>query len=249
MALQRAKDLEQLNVDLELFPMPQFSQMRPVFDIKKFYANIISFDEDEIANGQLNVEEAQSRLFELMKRIRQKEFKKRTQGKCLFEISGGTSIGMSFFTTVMPAKKPGAQKVNAQNNKPLQSTTKFICEETGHALYRNQIGTYYPLGGEKVRLDPTEMKKIKNFGPNGMKLMGFKPKSALKVYHNIKHSYFIFPDEKKTKGSLQCSDALIKEMIKKERIAIVRVQVRENASVRFCALLPQEEKYDEDDGF
>jgi hypothetical protein len=44
--------------------------MRPLFDIKKFYANIISYDEDEIANGLLDVEGAQSRLFELMKRIR-----------------------------------------------------------------------------------------------------------------------------------------------------------------------------------
>jgi hypothetical protein len=33
-------------------------------------------------------------------------------------------------------------------------------------------------------------------------------------------------------------DALIHEMLKKEKIAVVRVQVRENASVRFCALLP-----------
>jgi len=54
-----------------------------------------------------------------MKRIRQKEFKKRTQGKCMFEIAGGTKIGMSFFTTIMPAKKPTARKVNAENNKPL----------------------------------------------------------------------------------------------------------------------------------
>jgi len=71
----------------------------------------------------------------------------------LFEISGATSIGMSFFTTVMPAKKPGAKKVNAANNKPLKATTKLVCQETGHALYKNQIGTYFPLGGEKVRLD------------------------------------------------------------------------------------------------
>lgn len=119
MALQRAKDLESLSVDIELFPVPCYSQMRPLFDIKKFYANIISYDEDEIANGLLDVEGAQSRLFELMKRIRQKEFKKRTQGKCMFEISGGTKIGLSFFTTIMPAKKPGAKKVNKENNKPL----------------------------------------------------------------------------------------------------------------------------------
>ena len=71
----------------------------------------------------------------------------------MFEIAGGTKIGLSFFTTIMPAKKPGAKKVNKENNKPLQATTKFVCEETGHALYRNQIGTFYPLGGEKVRLD------------------------------------------------------------------------------------------------
>lgn len=32
--------------------------MRPLFDIKKFYANIISYDEDEIANGLLDVEGA-----------------------------------------------------------------------------------------------------------------------------------------------------------------------------------------------
>jgi len=36
-------------------------------------------------------------------------------------------------------------------------------------------------------------------------------------------------------------------MIDKEKIAIVRVQVRENASVRFCALLPSMPKDSTDD--
>lgn len=184
-----------------------------MFDIRRFYANIITFDEDEFANGLLDVQGAQTRLFELMKRIRQKEFKKRIQGKCQFEIAGGASIGMSFFTTVMPAKKATAVKVRARDHKPLKTTTKALCGDTGQALYPNQIGTYYPLGGEKVRLQTEEMKKIKNFAPPGMKLMGFKPRSYLKVYHNIKHSYFMYPDEKKTKGASQCSDALIKEML------------------------------------
>jgi ATP-dependent DNA helicase 2 subunit 1 len=38
-------------------------------------------------------------------------------------------------------------------------------------------------------------------------------------------------------------------MIKKEKVAIVRVQVRENAPVKFCALLPQDEQYDAVSGF
>ena len=116
-------------------------------------------------------------------------------------------------------------------------TSKLVCEETGVALYRNQIGNYYPLGGEKVRLDQAEMKKIKNFGTNGMKLMGFKPRKSLQIFHNIKHSYFIFPDEKKTTGAGQCTDALIKEMLSQDKVAIVKLIPRENSTVRFCAMV------------
>ena len=69
MARQRANDLAELGVDIELFPMPKPDQFQkenmndlidemeevkgdqmqakgPIFDIKKFYANIISYDED-----------------------------------------------------------------------------------------------------------------------------------------------------------------------------------------------------------
>jgi ATP-dependent DNA helicase 2 subunit 1 len=93
------------------------------------------------------------------------------------------------------------------------------------------------------------MKKIKNFASAGMKLMGFKPMSYLKVYHNVKHSYFMYPDEKKTKGSSQCTDALIKEMIAQNKVAIVKFIPRENSQVKFCAMVAQDEKIDPHDGF
>lgn len=94
-----------------------------------------------------------------------------------------------------------------------------------------------------------EIKKIKNFAPPGMKLMGFKPRSYLKVWHNIKHSYFLFPDEKKTRGASQCTDALIKEMVRQDKIAIVKMAPRVNSQVRICALIAQEERVDPADGF
>lgn len=249
MALQRANDLAELSVDIELFPMPKpvdpdeeskddGGHGVPMFDVRKFYANIISYDEDQQFTELLGIEGAQSRIFELMKRIRQKEFKKRTLGKCMFNVSPGAKIGLSFFSTIIPAKKPNIQKVNAVNNKQLRSTQRFICNETGQTLYRQEIGTYYPVGSEKVEITQEEMRAIKKFDRVGMTLMGFKPRSYLKCYHNVKHSMFVFPDEKKVIGSSQVSDALIKEMIRKDKIAIVRVQVRESTSVRFCALLP-----------
>ena len=67
-----------------------------------------------------------------------------------------------------------------------------------------------------------EMRAVKKFDRVGITLMGFKPRSFLKTYHNVKHSTFVFPDEKKVVGSQQCADALIKEMIRKDKIAIVR---------------------------
>lgn len=55
--------------------------------MKKFYANIISFDEEEQFSELLGLEGTQNRIQELMKRIRQKEYRKRTQGKCLFSVT------------------------------------------------------------------------------------------------------------------------------------------------------------------
>ena len=130
-----------------------------------------------------------------------KEFRKRTQGKCLFSLTPQAQIALNFFTTVMPVKKPGAAKVNAVNNKMLKSTQRFICQETGSVLYKNQIATHFPVGGEKVAMSAEDVKQIKYFDTTGMKLMGFKPRTALKVFHNIKHSYFVYPDEKRITGS------------------------------------------------
>jgi ATP-dependent DNA helicase 2 subunit 1 len=72
-------------------------------------------------------------------------------------------------------------------------------------------------------MTPDEVLQIKRFGKLGMNLMGFKPRSYLKVYHNTKHSTFVYPDEQTVKGSSQCMDALIHEMDRKQKIAIVRV--------------------------
>jgi ATP-dependent DNA helicase 2 subunit 1 len=40
-----------------------------------------------------------------------------------------------------------------------------------------------------------EIQQIKKFDTPSLKLMGFKPRSRLKEYHNYKASYFLYPDE------------------------------------------------------
>jgi hypothetical protein len=58
-------------------PLP-YTDVEPSFDVRKFYANIITFDEEEMGTELLGIDGATSRIFSLMKRIKQKEFRKRT---------------------------------------------------------------------------------------------------------------------------------------------------------------------------
>lgn len=53
------------------------------------------------------------------------------------------------------------------------------------------------------------MNQIKSLEKPGITLIGFKPKKVIKPYHNIRTSYFLYPDEEHVSGSSQFFDALI----------------------------------------
>lgn len=61
-------------------------------------------------------------------------------------------------------------------------------------MYDEQIGTFYPLGGEKIKISKSDMNQIKSIEKPGITLIGFKPKKLIKPYHNISTSYFLYPD-------------------------------------------------------
>jgi ATP-dependent DNA helicase 2 subunit 1 len=70
-------------------------------------------------------------------------------------------------------------------------------------------------------------------------LLGFKPISALKPYHQITHSYFLFPDESRIEGSVALFSALLLQMHRKRQIAICTMQARLIGVPKLIALLPQ----------
>lgn len=93
--------------------------------------------------------------------------------------------------------------------------------------------------------------------PLGIKLLGFKDASELAIEDNIKHATFIYPDEQvyivllafdivtyssttqAYSGSKRTFNALLKTLVKKNKIGLVRVLLRSNASPLICALVPQ----------
>ena len=245
--IQRAKDMNDSDIIFELFPM-NFND-KP-FNLNNFYAHIIPANQDDDLDGGneniFGIQQCNDRLRELTKRIRQKEMKKRTLGKCPFFLTNNTKIYMNIYSCIKKSNKGRVYNVDAKTNKLLKSVTSLICKDTGGELYPEQVGTYQLYGNKKIIFTKEEMNKIKFLEEPGMKLMGFKSIERIKPYYNIRESYFIYPNELYSNGSSKLIDALIKQMLNKNKCAIVKFIAREGSVIKLCALIPQAEKYDED---
>ena len=243
--IQRAKDMNDSDITIELFPM-NFDNKR--FNLSNFYAQIIPYNSEEDGGNDnlLSIEQCTDRLRELTKRIRQKEIKKRTLGKCPFFLTNNTKIYMNVYSTVKRSNKGKIYTVDGKTNKLLKGLNSIQCKDTGTELYPEQVGTYQLYGNKRIIFSKEEMNKIKFFEEPGMKLLGFKSIESIKPYYNVHESYFIYPNELFSNGSGTLVDAMIKQMLNKNKCAIVKFVSREGSVVKICALMPQAEKYDED---
>jgi ATP-dependent DNA helicase 2 subunit 1 len=233
-AMQRARDLSEQDILLELFP---FNKRGQQFDIKAFYADVIAIEEDEQAQPLVGAE----KLDDLITVMHKRKYKKRTLGRIPFALSPGMSISVGYYCMIRETHKPTPVKLHAQDNKRLKTVTTYVCDETGKQLWEHEIGYHYQFGGKKIVFSKEEAKMMKDFDTPGMKLMGFKNRDKLKSYMNIRPSYFIYPDETKVKGSSQVCHSLLQAMTKLNQIAIVRFLARAGSVMRFCALLPSED--------
>jgi ATP-dependent DNA helicase 2 subunit 1 len=230
--IQRARDLAQQDIVLELFP---FNKLGQAFDFNSFYAQIIPIDEDQ---PQVDAIE---KLEDLTTQMHIREYRKRKLGTVHFALCPNMSISMNYFCMLRESKKPTPSKLNKKDNKKLKSVTSWICEESGKQLWTHEVGNHYELGGSKVVFKKDEVSEIKNFDRPGLKLMGFKARERIKPYMNIRPSYFLHPDESIIKGSSQVVHSLIVSMKKLDKVAIVRFIARTGTLVKFGGLIPSED--------
>lgn len=108
---------------------------------------------------------------------------------------------------------------------PLTPDYYFECAESKFFLKKEEID---------------KMKQVKDM--REFTLLGFKPLSSLKWYHNLRASIFIYPDNEQVKNSSIFCDALIRELHETGQIAICRFKPSHQRAYRMCALLPQIEE-------
>lgn len=79
----------------------------------------------------------------------------------------------------------------------------------------------------------------------GLQLLGFKPLSSLKDWHQLRTASFLYPAEKARPGSTTAFIALHEALLAKEAFALCSFTRTRVAESRLVACLPQQELVDE----
>ncbi|KAI5829540.1 ku70-like protein [Schizophyllum commune Tattone D] len=236
--------------------------------------NLVDDDEDHDPSNPSVLNEAISisRIEDLLAQMRFHEVPKRAQFSIPLELGQDFVIGVKGYGLVTEQKK-GAYRYFAETEngiKVAESRTLYVNALTNKEIDKTKVLFGMDLGGDKEaaagktssNFDPSvmrlvkagerpfytaeEVKKFRTLGLEpGIKLLGFKDADTLAFEDNIKHSHFIYPDELAYSGSKRTFSALLKSLIKKNKIGLVRVLTRRNATPTFCAMVPQMEQTDD----
>ena len=206
------KQMLENRIEFEIFPLA-FDKNK--FDFKKFYVNIMQYDLGEFNENYL---EPAEKLEELNVRLRKKEYKKRSVGRIDFCLDGKNKIGVKIFSLLKKFRKPTAKILEATSKTQLKRIRNYTCKGTGEILEKDFLGRFYAIGDEKVVFNTNELEVMRNIVGHEFVLVGFKPTSALKIYHNILPSQFLVADDERVSNSSKVFDALIQEMIKNKNI-------------------------------
>eukprot|EP00727_Mastigamoeba_balamuthi_P004522 m51a1_g14068 ATP-dependent DNA helicase 2 subunit 1 (907) ;mRNA; f:1235016-1238916 len=250
-SVQRARDLAELGIAIELFGMRRSGAP---FSRAHFFSRLVGEATRAAAAAseasgeeavQSEVVDAPERFDELLHAVRRREHRKRSLGRLLVSL-GPHEMSVRVYKLIRRADKGRHTTLDARTNAQLRSTTQWFCEDTGAPLAQGQIKYAYPYGGERVVFEKSELDSLKAVELQGIRILGFKPRSSVKPYHNIKTSAFLYPDESGVRGSTVALSALVDQMLELGRVAIARMTQRDNAVPRLVALMPAREQYDAD---
>ncbi|KUJ14232.1 ku70 protein [Mollisia scopiformis] len=249
----RAKDLYDLGVIIELFPI---SHPDHEFDRSKFYDDIIYRDAAEGSDLALPPTAFKSQggggislLSTLISDINSKQVAKRSLFSHMpFEIGPSLKITVKGYN-LLQKQAPARNCFIWAGGETLQiaqgETKKFSGGDVAREVQKVEIKKAYKFGGTNVMFNPEEQKELKNFGPPVLRIIGFKPRSMLKIQDSVKKSTFIYPSEEDYVGSTRVFAALWKKLVKSKIMGVAWFIARSNASPALVAILPSEERFDD----
>lgn len=211
--LQRAKDAQDLGISIELLPL---SSPDREFNVSLFYADLIGLEDDELVQF---TPAAGQRLEDMKEQLRKRMFTKRIIRRITFSIANGLSIELNTYALIRPTVPGSITWLDSITNRPLKTERSFICGDTG-ALIHEPPKRFQPYKNENIKFSVDELSEIKRISTGHLRLLGFKPLSCLKDYHNLRPSTFVYPSDKEVVGSTCIFIALHQSMLRLKRFAV-----------------------------
>ncbi|KAG8375963.1 hypothetical protein BUALT_Bualt09G0013800 [Buddleja alternifolia] len=211
--LQRAKDAQDLRISIELLPL---SRPDEEFNISIFYAELLGLEGNDLDQFKALVGE---RFEDMKDQLRKRMFRKRKVRRVNFIIASGISIELNTYALVRPTNPGGIMWLDSVTNLPLKTERSFFCSDTG-ALLQESPKLFQTYKNENIMFSVDELSKIKRVSTGHLRLLGFKPLSCLKDYHNLRPSTFVFPSDEEVIGSTCMFIALHRSMLRTRRFAL-----------------------------
>ncbi|XP_042010904.1 ATP-dependent DNA helicase 2 subunit KU70-like [Salvia splendens] len=211
--IQRAKDAQDLGISIELLP---FSKPDDDFNVSTFYADLLGLEGTNLAEFKALAVE---RFEDIKDQLRKRMFRKRKVRRINFIIAGGKSIELNTYAVVRPTNPGNITWLDSVTNLPLKAERSFFCSDTG-ALLQDPPKYIQTYKSENIMFTADEVSEIKRVSTGHLRLLGFKPLSCLKDYHNLRPSTFVFPSDEEVVGSTCIFIALHRSMLRLKRFAV-----------------------------
>ncbi|KAF2717320.1 Ku DNA-binding complex, Ku70 subunit [Polychaeton citri CBS 116435] len=257
-AAVRAKDLYDLGVTIELFPISHPDRGYQ-FDRSRFYNDIVysSTPSDPEAPAPLvpdikpaSFSDGLSLLQSLLSSVASRSAPKRALfSNCPLELGPGLKIGVKGYILFKRQEPKRTCYVylpeDGETPQIAVGKSELMADDTARSVEKTEIRKAYKFGGETISFTPEEMSKIRgSFGEPIIRVIGFKPIGMLPNWANTSKSTFIYPSEEDYVGSTRVFSALHQKLLRDQKMGLVWYIPRRNAVPVLAALLPGAEILD-----
>ncbi|KAK4546595.1 hypothetical protein LTR36_001812 [Oleoguttula mirabilis] len=260
-AAVRAKDLYDLGVTIELFPISH-PDRGYTFDRSKFYNDIVysatPSDPDapmplsaDIKPASSTAKDGISLLQSLLSSVASRSAPQRALIRNLpFEVGPGLKISVKCFILIkrQEPKRTSYIYLPPDSDKPqiAVGSSTLVADDTARSVEKAEVRKAYKFGGETISFTVEELAKIKHFGDPVLRIIGFKPMSMLPIWANLKPLTLCYPSEEEFIGSTRVFSALHQKLLRDQKMALAWYIPRRNASPVLAAIIPGAESRSEE---
>ncbi|KAI8463879.1 MAG: SPOC like C-terminal domain-containing protein [Monoraphidium minutum] len=163
----------------------------------------------------------------------------------------GLKVAVQVFALLRPAAKQNKIRVTREGYQEVATNTAFMHSDGNILSDANKRAIHIKTRGGAERIpraiyDDSELQRVRAPCPPGLLILGFKPSSTLAPHHVLAPPRFLYPDERRLRGSTTAFIALWRALKDKGKVAIARMVMRAGTAPCMVALAPQVEETDGD---